>query len=506
MAFPFSDAGSGNEAYLFLPSFAQERWEDMDQFKPESLTHNIAAALRLEGRLNMPALLQSNAALLLRHETLRTHFVTTHGYLQQCVVPYLTLPLPLVDLRMLPADRRTALIQQIARDEAERPFDLAHGPLIRTTLLCLDDEEYLLLLTLHRSIADAWSVSIWSHELQALYTSFTTGTPSPLLELPIQYADYAAWQREWLQGERLEQEMAYWKNRLSGAPAMLNLPADHPRPTIQTYQCARYYFNLPTLLMSALDALARRRGVTRFMLLLAAFQLLLSRLTGQDDVLVGTSTPGRTQLELEGLIGCFANTLVVRCKVVAGATFDELLAQVREVTLEAYEHQEMPFNLLVDALQDERNSPIVQVFLDFQGRPSAPFATPYDTLKFVNVDRDTNTTPFDLMLSFSEETGEESGLRGEITYQTDLFEQATIAHWAKQLHMLLECITTDSQQPLSLLLSLSETELQRLLDRWRILSHIWAQVLKIEPPDIHTNFFEAGGDSILSLFVVSIRR
>ncbi len=509
MALSLSDDsanGLGNGAYLFPASFVQEKWGRPDQSQPEYLTHNIIAVLRFQAKLDLLALLHSNAALVSRYETLRTHFVTIHGSFQQCVVPNLTIPLPLIDLRTLQRDEQAALIQLTAQDDACCPFNLEYGPLIRTTLLWVDDEEYLLLLTLHRSIADAWSVGIWSRELNALYTSFAAGTPLLLPELPIQYADYAAWQREWLQEERLEQELTYWKKHLAGVSTVLNLPTDRPRPALQHYQSTHYRFNLPSPLVTALDALAQKRGVTRFILLLAAFQLLLARLTRQDDILVGTATAGRTQVELEGLIGCFANTLLLRCKMATGATFDELLQQVQEVALEAYEHQELPFDLLADVLQANYHSPLPQVFFDLQERAPALSANSNEAFQFVNMDLDTNTMPYDLMLSFFEETGPEPALVGKITYQTDLFEQATIVRWTKQLLLLLECAIVDPQQPLSVLLSLRETELQRLLDRWGILTHIWAQVLKIEPPDVHTNFFEAGGDSILSLLVVTKAR
>src|SRR5581483_1449470 len=332
------------------------------------------------------------------------------------------------------------------------------------------------------------------------------GKPSPLPELPIQYADYAAWQREWLQEERLEQELAYWRKRLSGVPTVLNLPVDHPRSNTQTYRSAYYHFNLPSPLVMALDALAQKMGVTRFMLLLAVFQLLLSRLTGQDDILVGTASASRTQIELEGLIGCFANTLLLRCNVATNATFRELLKQVQEIALEAYEHQELPFDLLVNTLSTEHCSPVVQAFFALQDRLPDVFSTGNAPLQFVHTDMDTNTMPFDLMLSFAEETGEAPGLSGTITYHPDLFEQATIAHWVHQLQILLDCVTIDPQLPLSVLLSSGEAELQRLLDSWRILTQVWAQVLKIPSPDIYTNFFEAGGVSILSLLVVTKAR
>ena len=520
MIFPFSDDttsetgtalnGLGNEADLFPASFAQEQqWRTFDQRGPDNLIHHLSLALHLQGRVDMAALQHSLDALALRHETLRTHFVMVNGCLQQCVVPRLTLPLPLLDFRTLENDQRSAQLQQTAQDEARRPFDLAQGPLLRTTLLWLEREEYVLLLTLHRSIADAWSVNLWSQELRTLYASFVAGKPSSLPELSVQYADYAAWQREWLQGELLEQELDYWKQRLSGAPAILELPTDHPRPAIPTYQHTQSHFHLSSTLTAELDALARQEGVTLFMLLLATCQLWLSRLTGQHDIVVGTSTAGRSQLELAGLIGCFANTLALRCEMTTDATFHELLEQVRETALEAYEHQELPFELLMHALHPNHNlsyQPIIQAFFAFQELPQAGSPVPSTGLQFTAMDLDTNATPYDLMLSFSEGPGEERELVGSITYRSDLFESATILHWTKQLHMLLECIVADPQQPLSVLLTLNETELQRLLERWSTLTTIWSQVLRIASPDIHTNFFEAGGDSILSLLVVTRAR
>jgi hypothetical protein len=283
-------------AYLFPTSFAQERLWSLDQSEPGR--HNILSALRLQGRLSIAALLQSIAALVRRHETLRTSFVTVNGTLSQSIALDLAIALPLVDLRRLGKDQQAALVQQMEQHEARYPFDLAHGPLMRTTLLWLDVEEPLLLLTLHQSIADAWSANVWINELNILYASFTAGGPSPLPELPIQYADYAAWQREWLHGEVLEQELAYWKKQLAGAPAVLELPTDYPRPAVQTHSGAPYHFILPAALTKELESLSRKKGVTLFMALLAAFQTLLARLTDRQDIVVGTPVAGRTPIEV----------------------------------------------------------------------------------------------------------------------------------------------------------------------------------------------------------------
>jgi non-ribosomal peptide synthase protein (TIGR01720 family) len=506
-----NEAGNAKGGYLFPTSYAQERMWFLARREPGR--YNALSTLEAQGGLNLPALVRSISALARRHETLRTSFVNTEGCLLQFIAPDLVIPLPVVDLKALSKDEQAISIQQVERDEARHLLDLAHGPLIRTTLLRLGPEEHVLLLLLHRGIADAWSVSILVNELNALYASFAEGRSSSLRELPIQYADYAAWQREWLQGEVLEQELAYWKERLDGAPPVLELPTDHPRRVDRTgariFDGASYHFALPTNLTKELQSLGRKKGATLFMTLLAAFQVLLARLAGRQDIVVGTSTAGRTQIELEGLVGLFANTLVLRCGVSPNSTFDELLEQVRDVALEAYEHQELPFDRTVQALQPEGSSnyhPIVQVLFAFQNTPPASFAPESPLLQLIHTDMGMDAERFDLVLSMWENAGEEGALNGELKYDEDLFESATIARWAKHLQLLLECIAADPSQPLSLLLSLEEAELQQLLDRWSILADIWAQVLRIERPDIHTNFFEAGGDSILSLLIIARAR
>jgi len=459
------------EVDLFPASFAQERLWFLDQFEPGSFIYNIPSALRLQGRLALPALLQSIHALLSRHETLRTTFVDKEGRPMQAVTARVAITastLPLIDLSSLVGAERVLALQSISEAEAQRPFDLAHGPLLRLTLLRLEREEHRLLLTFHHSIADGWSITIFFRELNLLYAAFQAGKPAPLPELPIQYADYAVWQREWLQGETLEQELAYWKNQLAGIPSVLELPTDHLRPAMQTFKGARHFLQLSPSLTKALQALCRKQGVTLFMVLLAAFQTLLSRYSGQQDVVVGTPIAGRTQLELEGLIGFFANTLVLRSDLSADPPFSIFLEEVRDMTLEAYTHQELPFDRVVEALAPERSlrySPLFQVLFSFQksaaAQPSITSETP--ALQAQDVNTRMETAKFDLSLFFFEEA---DGLSGELEYNTDLFEKATIERWAKHLNILLEGIVAHPEQRLSALPLLSEGERQELLNRW----------------------------------------
>jgi fengycin family lipopeptide synthetase B len=467
-----SDSMQNTQAHgvsVFPASFAQERLWFLDQFEPDSFLYNIVLTLRLQGNVNMSALLRSVAELVARYETLRTNFVTIDDHLFQSIAPQLTILLPFLDLRAIERSEQTALVQQIAGDEAQRPFDLVHGPLIRITLLSLDAQKHLLLLTFHHAIADAWSINICCNELNMLYAAFKAKKTVQLPELPIQYADYAVWQREWLQGETLERELSYWKERLAGAPAVLELPADHPRPSIQTHHGARVPFSLPAPLAQALEELSRKKNVTLFMTLLAAFQTLLGRFTGQQDIVIGTPIAGRTQIELEGLIGLFVNTLAMRCNLQEDPTFWELLEQVREVTLAAYAHQDLPFDKLVDALHPERNlsySPIFQVLIVLQNTPEVSSTLETPALVPEDVGISVETAKFDLTLSFWKEAGETGELVGELEYNTDLFERATIERWSKQLQTLLEGITTNPHQRLSMLPLLSDTERQQLLQTW----------------------------------------
>ncbi len=478
------EIGDAHLAYLFPASFAQERLWFLHQFEPGSYVYNIPTALRLAGSLNFSALQQSIATLVERHETLRTRFVTVDGRPMQSVALDLTISLPMVDLSATPTDEQVTLTQRIAEEEACRPFDLARGTLIRTTLLRLDTSMYMLLLTFHHTIADAWSLNICFHELNTLYSAFAEGKPISLPELPIQYADYAAWQRDAIShrisddigseyDERAEgdlaHELAYWKKQLTGAPTVLELPSDYPRPAIQTYHGARYQFILPASLTRSLEALSRRQSVTLFMTLLAAFSTFLSRLSGQQDILVGTPIAGRTQIELEELIGFFANTLVMRCDVAAESSFLELLRQVRDVALEAYAHQEIPFDRVVETLQPERSlsyNPIFQVLFSYQNMPQVSSEPTSSALQLEPLDISIATSKFDLSLYFSQDAVEQGGLIGEFEYNTALFEATTIARWATHLQTLLTGIVAYPQQRISTLPLLEATEQQQLLDTW----------------------------------------
>ncbi|MBA3356383.1 MAG: amino acid adenylation domain-containing protein, partial [Pyrinomonadaceae bacterium] len=336
-------------------SFAQQRLWFLDQLEPNSSFYNMPQAIRMSGPLDTQALRKTLTAIAARHESLRTSFTMTDGDPVQVIAPAMSVELPVVDLSDLSESEREAEARRLATEEARRPFDLEHGPLLRATLLRLFEEEHVLLLNMHHIVSDGWSMGVLFRELGTLYQAFSIGNPSPLPELPIQYGDYAVWQREWLAGERLEQQLSYWKEQLSGAPPILNLPADHPRPAAQSYRGTRQSVRLSKKVTERLKALTQQEGSTLFTTMLAAFQTLLMRYTGQEDIVVGSAIAGRGRAEVEGLIGFFVNTLVLRTDLSGGPSFRELVGRVREVTLGGYEHQDLPFEKLVEELQPERS-------------------------------------------------------------------------------------------------------------------------------------------------------
>ena len=347
-------------------SFAQERLWFLDQLEPGSTVYNIPRAFRLTGRLDSAALERSLNEIMRRHEALRTTFKSVDGTPRQVVAAQLTLPLPVIDLSDRSASDRENEVHRFTAEVARRPFDLSRGPLVRTTLLRLGQEEHILLLNMHHIVSDGWSMAILFRELADLYEAYTNGKPSPLAELPIQYVDYAVWQRNWLKGEVLETQLSYWKKQLENI-STLNLPTDRPRPAVQTFHGARESLVLSTDLTQALKATSRKEGATLFMTLLAAFQILLHRLTGQEDIAVGSPIAGRNRSEIEGLIGFFINTLVLRTDLSGNPTFTELLARVRRDCLEAYAHQDVPFEKLLEELRPKRDlsrTPLFQVFLN----------------------------------------------------------------------------------------------------------------------------------------------
>ncbi len=445
-------------------SFAQQRLWFLDQLEPGCAFYNVPAVLRVRGRLDVGALRDSLREIVRRHEALRTRFETRRGEPVQVIAEAFEPALPVVDLGRRPADQREAELTRLAREEARAAFDLARGPLLRATLARLSDDDHALLLTMHHAVSDGWSMQLLRRELAQIYDASRGGRVSPLGELVIQYADFATWQREWLQGDVLGGQIEYWKKRLDGAPFVLDLPADRPRPPVQTYRGARYAFALPADLGAALADLSRREGVTLFMTLLAGFEALLFRYTGQEGILVGSPIAGRSRVETEELIGFFVNTLVLRGDLSGDPSFRTLLARTREDALGAYAHQDLPFEKLVEALQPERDlsrAPLFQVMFALQP-PSGEVPEPAG-LDIECLEVDAGTSQFDLTLSIAEDA---EGLAGAFEYSTELFEEATIARMAGHLESLLRSAAADPDRRLSRLPLLSPPERRALLVEW----------------------------------------
>ena len=359
------------EGYLPL-SFAQQRLWFLDQFEPGNSVYNVPSALRLTGPLNFNALQQSLQQIVHRHEALRTTFALIEGEPVQVIPAAVPVLLPLLDLQSLDPDSRKAEARRLIDEEAQRPFDLEQGPLFRASLLRLSEEDHILLLSLHHIVSDGWSQGVLRRELVALYRAGCHGQPSELPDLPLQYADYAVWQRQWLQGAALARQVDYWKAHLAGAPSFLELPTDRPRPAVKSFRGARRGLQLSQALTSSLSELSQREGATLFMTLLAAFQTLLYHYSGQSDIVVGTPIANRTRSEVEGLIGLFMNTLALRGDLSGDPRFTALLGRVRESALGAYAHQDLPFEKLVEELKPERSlshSPVFQVMLILQNAP-----------------------------------------------------------------------------------------------------------------------------------------
>ncbi|MFS8071589.1 MAG: non-ribosomal peptide synthetase, partial [Byssovorax sp.] len=367
-------------------------------------------------------------------------------------------------LAALPEAEREPAARAQAAEEARKPFDLARGPLLRARLIRLAAEDHFLLLTMHHVVSDAWTRGIMSHEIRAIYEAFRRSEPSPLPELPIQYADFAEWQRGWLQGEVLDQQLAYWKQKLEGAPLALELPTDRPRPSAQTFHGASRGLALAKETTKALTDLARKEGVTLYMALLTALDLLLYRYTGQPDVVVGTSIAGRTQAETERLVGFFVNALVLRTTIDEDATLRSLLQQVRETCLGAYAHQDMPFERLVHELAlapDRSRAPLFQVIFTMQNAPRAGLALP--GLEIRSLGGGSTTAKYDLTFLMSEIDGR---LVGSIEFNTDLFDEATIDRLLRQLSTLLVAMPRSLDRKVREIAILPEDERARLLVAW----------------------------------------
>ncbi len=445
-------------------SFAQTRLWLLDQLQPGSSAYNIATALRLTGSLNAIALTQSLNEIVRRHEALRTTFRMVGEQPIQVIAPTLTLAIPIVDLQLLPPKRRYIEIQRVATEESYQPFNLAEGPLLRTTILQLNTTEYVVLLTMHHIISDGWSIEILTKELVTLYEAFSKGQSSPLPKLPIQYADFAIWQRQWLTVEMQEAQLAYWRQQLGGNLPVLQLSTDRPRPQVQTFRGATQSFSIPTDITQALKALSQKQEVTLFMTLLAAFKTLLHRYTGQDDIVVGSPIANRNWVETEQLIGFFVNTLVLRTDLSDNPTFQELLKRVHAMTLGAYAHQNLPFEYLVNALQPQRDlsyTPLFQVNFVLNNEPVSVIEL--SGLAWSSLENNTRPAPYDLTL-YMRETPQ--GMIGTMEYNTDLFEADTINRMVSHLQQLLSGIVGNPQHRLWELPLLTEAEQHQLLVEW----------------------------------------
>ncbi|MET0647738.1 MAG: condensation domain-containing protein, partial [Pyrinomonadaceae bacterium] len=437
-------------------SFAQQRLWFLNRLEPDSSAYNVPVALRLTGRLDVTALERTLNEVSRRHEVLRTTFVETDGQPVQVVAPFEPQPLPVTDLSALPEDQREAEVSRLAAVERQRPFDLSRDPLLRVTLVRLAEEEHALLVTMHHIVSDGWSAGVLIRELTGLYGAFSRGEESPLSELPVQYADYAVWQRERLTGETLEQQLGYWKEQLAGAPALLALPTDRPRPAVQSYRGATHHFSLTAELTERLHELSRRHDATLFMTLLAGWQALLWRYSGQEDVVVGADIANRTRRETEDLIGFFVNMLVLRTRAGDALTFEELLGRAREVCLGAYAHQDVPFERLVEELSPERSlshQPLFQVVFALQNAPRGALRLP--GLGLESLGREVTTAKFDLVLNMWEAGG---ALSGGLEYSTDLFDAETARRMTAHLSRLLEAAAAEPSARVGDLRLLSDEE------------------------------------------------
>jgi amino acid adenylation domain-containing protein len=458
---PLRPAPPGSDLPL---SFSQQRLWFLDQMEPGNALYNESEAVRLLGPLDVPALERALGEIVRRHEVLRANFPAVDGHPRQIIAPAYFLDLPITDLSELPEGQREDEIRRLIKAEAQRPFDLWKDRLMRVRLLRLGADEHLLIITMHHIVTDRWSIGVLVHEVGLLYQPFVSGNSSPLPELPIQYADYAYWQRRWLSGEALESQLGYWKRQLAGPLPVLEVPADRRRAPFRTFRGARRSVILAPALCRELENLSRERGVTLFMVLLAAFQTLLHRYTGQTDIIVGSPVANRTPVDVEVLIGCFVNTLVLRTDLSGDPSFLELLTRVRDVAVGAYAHQDLPFEKLVEELQPERDlsrTPLFQVMAVLQ---NAPLSIPkLNGLELQPIEIDPQTAKFDLTLYLTETA---KGLRADIEYNTDLFNEDTITRALGHYRRLLEEVVVNPERRLCDIPLLTAGERAQLLAAW----------------------------------------
>ncbi len=465
-------------------SFAQERLWLLDQLGEQRALYNVPRALRLHGKLNGDALLHALNEIVRRHEVFRTSFRNDSGTLRQVISDELQISMPLTDLSGEPLEHREASAKRLAQREAALPFDLSKGPMIRAGLLRLAEQDHVLLLTTHHIVSDAWSAGLLFKEMGELYNSFPDAQPAGLLQLPIQYADYAEWQRGWLQGDELKRQLSYWRDELAGADAVLELPTDHPRSNVQTASGAYQHLTLSRELSEGLRQLSKQEGATLFMTLLAAFQILLGRYSGQDEIVVGSPIAGRNRTEIEGLIGFFINTLVLRTSLKGEPGFREFLGRVKNSALGAYAHQDLPFEKLVAELQPERDlgrNPLFQVMFQFQNTANAELEL--NDLVVAPLDVSTETAKFDLMLAAREENGQVVCV---IEYSSELFAGKTIERMLEQYATLLVAVVASPDEQISKLSLMTESERRQLSHEWNATAVEFAELKA--GPGIHQLF------------------
>jgi acyl carrier protein len=443
-------------------SFAQQRLWFFSQLESDGSFYNVPRAVRLRGNLHVEALEWSLNQIAARHEVLRTTFSTVDDQPVQVISPSVQLRLAVTDLRSMPEAERESEAQRLAGEEARTSFDLSQGPLLRPRLLRLADDHHVLLLTMHHIVSDAWSANILFQELEALYSANLEGKPAALPELPVQYADYAFWERNLLTGDGLAAQLAYWRAQLEGAPTLLPLRTDRPRPPAQSFRGAKHTFAIPKEITAQLRQLSQQQGTTLFMTLLAGFQILLAHHSGQRDIVVGTDLANRTRVETERLIGFFINLLPLRTTLPeSDMKLSDLLDQVRETALGAYAHQELPFDKLIEELRLERSAaynPLVQVLFVMQNTPRSPLKLP--GIEVGSFGMKIERSKFDFAL-FMVEAGD--GLIGHWVYSTDLFDEATIKGLADLYQAVLAAMPGKHESELGHFFDLlAEAEKQRV--------------------------------------------
>src|SRR4051794_840191 len=442
-------------------SFAQQRLWFLSRLEPDSPAYNIPRPLRLRGALDVSALRETFNRILARHEVLRGGFGISDGQPVQVIKPRAEIHLPLIDLQELSEIERETEVSRRAIADAEQPFDLTKAPLLRLGLLKLAPEEHVLLLTMHHIVSDGWSMGLLVREIMTNYEALLAGQQPDLPRLPIQYGDFARWQREWLSGEVLDGQLNYWKDKLSGAPPVLNLPVMRSRPPTQTMNGEHAVSELSPPLTRALKELSRKEGVTLFMTLLAGFKTLLYRYSGEQDIVVGSPIAGRNRAELENLIGFFVNSLPMRTSLEGRPSFRQLLARVKETALSAYAHQDLPFEKLVEGVQPPRSlshTPIFQMMFALQNQPSAKFALP--GLDVSPLKREYDTSKFDLTLFVTEG---DATLTCWLEYNRDLFDDRTISRFLEHFEVLLHSIVSNPDLQIDRLSWLTEKEQEELV-------------------------------------------